>query len=205
VSPEVREYLFGVETGNTEYTQTSVDGFVTGEAWELPAGPLSIAAGFHYREDEIDDLPGEITLAGNTWGSSAAGNTKGDDKTKALFVEFDAPLIADKPGFQNVTLNASARYTDVDSYGDDTTWKLGLNWQITDSVRLRAFPVAAYRSLQGLGRGTYSRHYYADGRRQLRGGPVGDRRSGWRICARLRWWIDLGNVNRNRWFRYPGS
>jgi iron complex outermembrane receptor protein len=146
VSPEVREYLFGVETGNTEYTQTSVDGFVTGEAWELPTGPLSIAAGFHYREDEIDDLPGEITLAGNTWGSSAAGNTKGDDKTKALFVEFDAPLIADKPGFQNVTLNASARYTDVDSYGDDTTWKLGLNWQITDSVRLRANRGTSFRT-----------------------------------------------------------
>lgn len=146
VPADVREYLFGVETGNTEYTQTSIDGFVTGEAWELPAGPLSIAAGFHYREDEIDDLPGPITLAGNTWGASAAGNTKGDDKTKALFVEFDAPLIADKPGFRDVTLNASARWTDVDSYGDDTTWKIGLNWQITDSVRLRLNRGTSFRA-----------------------------------------------------------
>jgi iron complex outermembrane receptor protein len=146
VSPEVRDYLFGVETGDTDYRQTSIDGFVTGEAWDLPAGPLGIAAGFHYREDEIDDLPGEITLAGNTWNSSAAGHTVGDDSTRAVFVEFDVPVVADKPGFQNVTLNASARYTDVDSYGDDTTWKVGLNWQITDSVRLRANKSTSFRT-----------------------------------------------------------
>lgn len=146
VSPEVREYLFGVETGNTDYTQTAIDGHVTGELWDLPAGPIGMAAGFHYREDEIDDLPGEITLAGNTWGSSAAGNTVGDDSTKAVFVEFDVPLLADKPGFQNVTLNASARYTDVDSYGDDTTWKIGLNWQLTDSLRLRANRGTSFRT-----------------------------------------------------------
>jgi outer membrane receptor protein involved in Fe transport len=141
-----RDFLFGVETGNTSYKQWSLDGFVTGEIMELPAGPLSIATGFHYREDEIDDLPGEITLAGNGWGSSAAGNTVGDDKTKAIFVEFDVPLVADVPALHNVTLNASARYTDVDSYGDGTTWKVGLNWSITETVRLRANRGTSFRT-----------------------------------------------------------
>jgi iron complex outermembrane receptor protein len=146
LSPEVQEYLYGVETGNTEYTQTSVDGFVTGEVWELPAGPLGLAAGFHYREDDINDLPGEVTLAGNTWGASTAGNTLGGDSTSAVFAEFDIPVIADKPGFQNVTMNASARYTDVDSYGDDTTWKVGINWQIIDSVRIRMNKGTSFRT-----------------------------------------------------------
>lgn len=141
-----RDFLFGEETGNTEYKQWSLDGFVTGEIMELPAGPLSIATGLHYREDEIDDLPGEITLAGNAWGASAAGNTVGDDSTKAVFVEFDAPLLADMPAIHNLTLNASARYTDVDSYGDDTTWKLGINWSITDSIRLRANRGTSFRT-----------------------------------------------------------
>jgi iron complex outermembrane receptor protein len=146
VTPEERAFLFGVEQGQTDYTQWSVDGFVTGELYELPAGALSMATGFHYRRDEIDDLPGEITLADNAWGSSAAGNTVGKDTTKALFVEFDAPLVADKTGIQNLTLNASARWTDVESYGDDTTWKVGLNWQITDSVRIRANKGTSFRA-----------------------------------------------------------
>ena len=146
VSPEERAYLFGVETGNTEYQQWSIDAFVTGELFELPAGALSIATGIHYREDEIDDLPGPITLAGNAWGSSAAGNTVGKDKTQAVFVELDAPLVNDVPLIRDLTLNASARYTDVDSYGDDTTWKVGINWQIIDSVRIRANKGTSFRT-----------------------------------------------------------
>ena len=146
VTPEERAYLFGTETGNTKYNQWSFDAFVTGELMELPAGALSIATGVHYREDEIDDLPGPITLDSNAWGSTAAGHTVGDDKTKALFVEFDVPLVNDAPMMENLTLNASARYTDVDSYGDDTTWKVGINWQILDSVRIRANQGTSFRT-----------------------------------------------------------
>ncbi len=146
LTPEERAYLFATETGNTEYNQWSIDAFVTGELFQLPAGPLSIATGIHYREDEIDDLPGPITLAANAWGSTAAGNTVGDDKTQALFVEFDVPLVNDAPLMRDLTLNASARYTDVDSYGDDTTWKVGINWQILDSVRIRANQGTSFRT-----------------------------------------------------------
>lgn len=146
LTADERAYLFGEEAGNTEYKQLSFDGYVTGELMDLPAGPLSIATGVHYREDEIDDNPGAITLASNAWGSSAAGRTVGDDKTQALFVEFDVPLVDDAPGIKNLTLNASARYTDVSSYGSDTTWKTGINWQIVDSFRIRANVGTSFRT-----------------------------------------------------------
>jgi iron complex outermembrane receptor protein len=145
-TPELRDFMLGVETGNTKYTQWSIDGSATGEVFDMPAGPLSAAVGFHYREDEIDDLPGEITLASNTWGSSAAGNTKGKDDTTAVFVELDVPLLSDTTIAKNLTLNASARYTDVSSYGDDTTWKVGINWQILDSLRIRANQGTSFRT-----------------------------------------------------------
>lgn len=145
-SPEVRDFLFAVETGNTEYTQWSFDGSATGKVFDMPAGPLSAAVGFHYREDEIDDLPGEITMARNTWGTTAAGRTRGDDNTKAVFVEVDVPLLSDMTIVKNLTLNASARYTDVSSYGSDTTWKVGINWQILDSWRIRANQGTSFRT-----------------------------------------------------------
>src|SRR5690606_28685551 len=71
VSPEVRSFLFGRETGNTEYNQWSVEGFVTGELFELPAGPLSAAIGVHYQSDEIHDVPGHITLVRDANGQPA--------------------------------------------------------------------------------------------------------------------------------------
>lgn len=146
LTAEERAFLFGVETGNTEYIQWSIDGFITGDVYDLPAGPLAIATGFHYRQDEIDDLPGPITLADNSWGSTAAGNTKGDDTTTAVFLEVDVPIIRDVPFIQNLTFNGSTRYTDVDSFGDDTTWKVGINWQIIDSLRLRANRGTSFRT-----------------------------------------------------------
>ncbi len=146
LTAQERAYLFGQQTGNTEYNQWAIDAYVTGEAVELPAGPLSFAFGYHYREDEIEDTPGDITLANNAWGATGAGITKGDDHTNAVFVEFDVPLLNDMPAAQDLTFNASARYTDVDSFGDDTTWKAGFNWQITDSVRFRANRGTSFRT-----------------------------------------------------------
>jgi iron complex outermembrane receptor protein len=146
VSPEMRGFLFGRETGNTDYTQWSVEGFVSGEWFELPGGDLGLAVGFHYRDDEILDVPGPITLANNSWGLTSAGITAGSDTTTAFFAEVDLPLVQNQPGVKFLNLNASARYTDVDSYGSDTTYKVGLNWQITDSVRFRANKGTSFRT-----------------------------------------------------------
>lgn len=131
------DYLFGRDLGNTKYTQTSWEAFVSGGLFELPAGQVQTAFGVHFREDEIRDVPGEASRSGNAFQQSTAGITEGKDETAAVFAEFDIPLVADKPGFQELTANVSARYTDVDSYGDDTTYKATLNWQIVNSVRLR--------------------------------------------------------------------
>lgn len=146
VSPQVRDFLFGVETGNTQYDQWSAEAFMSGRIFDLPAGPLSVAFGVHYQEDEIRDVPGEITLAGNAWGASSAGITAGDDTTKAVFAEVEIPLLRDKTLVESLTLTASGRYTDVRSYGSGDTYKVGLNWAITPSLRLRANQGTSFRT-----------------------------------------------------------
>jgi iron complex outermembrane receptor protein len=146
VSPEVRDFLFGVETGTTKYDQWSVEAYMTGKLFDMPAGPAGIAFGVHYQEDEIRDVPGEITLAGNGWGTSSAGITQGDDRSHALFAEIELPLLADKTMVDSLTLTASGRYTDVDSYGSGDTYKVGLNWAITPELRLRASHGTSFRA-----------------------------------------------------------
>jgi outer membrane receptor protein involved in Fe transport len=146
LTPEERAFLFGRETGNTEYTQWSVEGTVSGPLFDLPAGEVLGAIGFQYREDEIRDVPGEITLAANGWGNTAAGITEGDDSTTAIFGEIEVPIISDVPLIHNLMINASARYTDVDSYGSDSTWKMGVNWELTPSVRVRASSGTSFRT-----------------------------------------------------------
>ena len=146
ISPEMREFLFGWAEGRTDYTQVSAEAYVTGDLRELPAGKMAAAFGVHYRDDEIDDVPGEIWQVGNVWGSSSYGNTQGSASVWALFGELDVPLLADKPGFELLNLNVSGRYTDVDYFGGETTYKASLNWQISDTFRLRANHATSFRT-----------------------------------------------------------
>lgn len=146
VSPAVRDFLFGVDQGNTVYRQRSLEGYVTGNVGDLPGGPVGFAVGFQLQDDEINDVPGEAVLAGNVWGQSSAGITAGEDTTRAFFTEFNLPLVADRPLVHNLDLSISGRYTDVDSYGSESTYKVGLNWQVNDSWRVRVNQGTSFRT-----------------------------------------------------------
>ncbi|WP_245863710.1 TonB-dependent receptor domain-containing protein [Caulobacter mirabilis] len=141
-----KAFYFDRETGNTVYTQKVLEGTVSGDLWKLPAGPLGAAFGFHYRRDEINDKPGAVTLASNSWGLTGAGITKGKDTTTELFGELSVPLVKGLPGIEDLSLSLSGRWTDVKSYGDNSTYKVGLNWQITPSWRVRATRGTSFRA-----------------------------------------------------------
>jgi iron complex outermembrane receptor protein len=110
-----KDFLFSWEEGKTVYTQLTGEATLTGDLFTLPAGAVQLAVGITGRRDKINDVPGEITLAGNAWGSSASGITAGKADTKEAFGEINVPLLADKPFFENLTLSAAARLTSVKS------------------------------------------------------------------------------------------
>jgi len=141
-----KAFLFDSETGKTIYKQLVFEGSASGNLFKLPAGDVGAAVGFHYRKDSINDVPGAITLAGNVWGSSTAGITKGDDLAREVYGEVSIPLLKGLPLAENVELSLSGRHTKVNSYGEDDTYKIGLNWQIIPSLRVRATKGTSFRA-----------------------------------------------------------
>lgn len=146
LTAEERAFLFDTETGNTLYEQTYVEGSIGGNLYELPAGPLGLALGFHIRRDEINDTPGEVTLADNSWGLSGAGITQGSEDTREAYAELAVPLLKDFPFVQALDLSLSGRYTDTKTSGDASTYKVGLNWAVNDAVRFRATHGTSFRA-----------------------------------------------------------
>ncbi|MGN6064580.1 MULTISPECIES: TonB-dependent receptor plug domain-containing protein [Brevundimonas] len=146
LTPEELAFLMGYERGTTTYEHKYVEGVISGELFNLPAGPLGMALGFHIRKEEIDDNPGEQERTGNLWGATAAGRTVGSDTVKELFAEFEVPLIKNVPGIDSLDLNVSGRFSDYDSYGENSTYKVGLNWSITPSYRIRASYGTSFRA-----------------------------------------------------------
>lgn len=139
-------FLFDRETGHTKYTQRTLEGSMAGEVFTLPAGNVAAALGFSVRTDEINDTPGPVTLAGNSWGLTSAGITAGKDETREVFGELNIPILADAPFAESLDLNLSGRYTEVDSYGENSTYKAGLNWRITPEFRARATVGTSFRA-----------------------------------------------------------
>ncbi len=134
-------------TGNTVYDQVLFNGIVTGELFQMPAGPVGAAFGVEYRRFSIDDQPSELERGGNLWGQSSAQVTKGTDNVKEVFTEMEFPILKGLPMFESLSANVSARWFDYDSVNDsDMVWKLGLGWQVTPSVRLRATKGTSYRA-----------------------------------------------------------
>jgi iron complex outermembrane receptor protein len=146
-SPEVENFLFTRDRGNTEYTQSSIEGYLTGPVFTLPAGEVGAAVGFLYQEDEIVDTPSNIILAGNAWGASSAGITAGKQEQTAVFGEIEIPIFKDQPFAESLTFAASGRLTDIDTV-DETgeTYRVGLNWAINDQFRFRATQGTSFRA-----------------------------------------------------------
>ncbi len=153
-TPAERAFLMGRETGRTLFKQTSAEALLTGKLLTLPAGPVGAAFGATIRRDEIDDTPGEATLAGNVANFTTSGITAGSTVAKELFGEVEVPLLESVPMIERLTLSGAARYTHVeatrrdgvqDSFSD-TTWKVGADWAVTDWLRFRGTWGTSFRA-----------------------------------------------------------
>ncbi len=157
MTQQQKDFLFEWETGNTQYTQWYVEATIDNkELFRLPGGPVGLALGVTYRQDKINDTPGAITLADNAWGNTGAGITAGKTQTAEAFGEINIPIMTDKPLFQSLEFSGAARVTNVksirasdglsDADNGNLTYKLGLNWQVNDWLRLRGTYGTSYRA-----------------------------------------------------------
>jgi iron complex outermembrane receptor protein len=146
LTDEEYAFLFPTDTGNTEFTQTLFNATMTGEVFELPAGPVGLAVGVEYRRSEIDDQPGPLSFNNFQWGLTSAVNTQGTDELYEIFAETEIPIIAGQPFFEELSLSASGRVFDYDLYDVDSVYKLGLNWQIHPVLRARGTFGTSYRA-----------------------------------------------------------
>ncbi|MDO9608961.1 MAG: TonB-dependent receptor [Brevundimonas sp.] len=140
------DYVFRPVTGTTEFIEKVVSFGIDGPLFSLPAGRVMGYFGAEWRESEIDDTPGLDSQLGNTYNYSTSAITRGSDSVKEVFGEIEAPILVDLPGVRELTLNGSFRYTDYDSYGDDTTYKVGLVYRPIDWITLRGTYGTSYRA-----------------------------------------------------------
>ncbi|MEM7730182.1 MAG: TonB-dependent receptor [Pseudomonadota bacterium] len=140
------DYFFQTDRGETEFTQTIVEGVITGDLFDVPAGTAGIALGASVRYDAIDDVPGIVSRNANSFQLASANPTEGKDRVTEAFAEIEIPLLANETFAEELTLNASGRLSSYKSVGGAETYKLGLNWAVNNTLRFRATHGTSFRA-----------------------------------------------------------
>ncbi len=141
-----RDYLFDSRDFDTEFEQIIGSAYVTGDIFELPAGPVALGVGIEYRKDEIRSLPDNVARDGLFFGFFSDGGAVGSRDMNEFFAETEIPLLANTPGAQELTVNVSTRLTDDEFYGQNWTGSYKLGWRPTDSLLIRGTFGTAFRA-----------------------------------------------------------
>ncbi|MEQ8207654.1 MAG: TonB-dependent receptor [Woeseia sp.] len=149
MTPAMLDY---VRVNAKDRNGTSQDDFtfnITGDLFEMPAGPVGFAAGFEHRRERAYDTPdGEVNAPptnfspANDRSTSSAPRigTNGQYELDEMYVEFSVPL------FDSLELDLAARYSDYSSFGDTVNGKFGFSYRPTDSLHLRATFAEGFRA-----------------------------------------------------------
>ena len=132
-----RDYLFGNRSFDTTYEQIVVNAFVTGDLFELPAGPVGAVLGVEYRRDEINSIASDVASNGLFFGFFADSGAVGSKEIKEAFGEIDIPLQSGKPWVQELNLNLSGRITDEEFYGTNYTYSIKAGWRPIEELLLK--------------------------------------------------------------------
>ncbi len=138
--------------------------WLSGAAFDLPAGPVRFAVGVEHRELQgYLDYDPQIN-GGTTTGNQIQDVEQSKIQTKEAFIEALVPVLKDLPFASALDFEAAYRTTDPDftvptrMVPDDAydTWKYGLSWAPIDDLRFRVMQARAVRSptpgeLSGIG------------------------------------------------------
>ncbi|MBM7072533.1 TonB-dependent receptor [Shewanella sp. 202IG2-18] len=129
-------YTQVADGGNDQHLVSAV---ISGEAFDLDAGAVGYAIGAEYRRDSGFFTPDEIVQRGE--GSSAQQDpTKGSYDVISVYQELSIPFS------EKLTGEFALRFDDYSTFGNASTWKMGLTYAATDELMLRTVAATGFRA-----------------------------------------------------------
>ncbi|MDR6981461.1 outer membrane receptor protein involved in Fe transport [Rheinheimera pacifica] len=117
-------------------TQSVAGATVSGDLFELPAGFIAAAFSAEYRKEMAETLPDPAMRAGLLFNNQSQP-LKGSFDVSEVSAEVSIPLLADIAFIKMLTVETAFRYMDYSTSGSDNAWKIGINWEVNDDLRVR--------------------------------------------------------------------
>lgn len=151
-SSDAINYILADTSTVTHTIVNDAEASFAGSPFSTWAGPVNMAISGEFRTQSLSsntnaptsllaDCTGiryNCTSGATLYQQTSANLAKVSQVVKEVAVEVDAPLLKDSAVARSLSVNGAARYTAYKTSGNYWTWKVGLDWQVTDSLRLRA-------------------------------------------------------------------
>lgn len=143
VTQDMIDYV-GIDLVDNIKSEMDQGGFsITGANFELPGGQMGWAAGYEYRKEQVDFQPDSAKQKDEVTGNTGAG-TNGQYQSDSVYGELFLPVFDN--GSQHLNLSGGVRWDDFSTYGDDTTYQLGIEFGIIESLKVRATYGTVFRA-----------------------------------------------------------
>lgn len=156
ITPGMIDFLQEESTTTNKFSLTQFRGNISGDmGFGVPfaSNPVAFAVGAEWRDYSAQQKSDTLGQSGDLGGAGgAAPNIDGGYQVYEFFGEIIAPLVQDKPFFEDLTLEAGVRYSKytIDaptSPGYDTwTYKLAGSWTVGGGLKVRGGYARAVRA-----------------------------------------------------------
>ncbi len=138
ISPAAARYVNFTANANAFYQFRDYGGTVTNNKLvQLPYGPLGLAVGFEYRQENGAYHP-DPTIESGVSTASAEQPTGGGFDVGEVFGELNIPILKNVIAAKDLSADVSGRWSDYNTFGGVQNFKVGLNWSPTKDIRFRA-------------------------------------------------------------------
>ncbi len=149
LTPAMLNYIAFTEVNTIDNTQRVFGVNLSSPGlWNDGAGVIRIEAGYEYRDHEGVSNPNPIAQAGEDSASPGIPvlPTVGSYATNSVFASANLPLLRHEPGFHNLMLDVTQRYSRYNTFGSIPLTQLALRDEIDRAWTLRAVWGQSFRT-----------------------------------------------------------
>lgn len=142
------DYLFAERFFETTVEQTLINGFITGDVFDLPWNDQTVpfVFGYEFRRDKINSVPNEVAAEGLLFAFFSDRGASGARNLHEFFAETELPVLRGVPFAEELTFSGSVRWTDATFFDPEWTYSLKGIYRPTNWITLRGTYGTAYRA-----------------------------------------------------------
>ena len=145
VTPQMLSYIAFDERARSSQSLEDYTANISGELFDLPAGPVGIAAGFEHRVQYGSFTPDPLITAG-LGADIPAQPARGHFNSDEVYAELRVPLIHDTPFIHSLEVGGAVRHSNYSTSGSNTTYTGSGLWKPVSDLLFRASYAQGFRA-----------------------------------------------------------